>query len=79
MQMVNLYKDPEGKHVFDNDRNNHHDTSTVGTNGTMVSNREQKGPIIQQLESKVVALEKVLRDYQVSHSRGASSLYVHFY
>lgn len=71
-QMVSLYKDPGGKHVFDtNKRKSVHDTSTIGTStigttSTLVSRREQKNPKVQQLESEIVALEKTLRDYQVS-------------
>ncbi len=65
--MVSLYKDPEGKHVFDNDQKQNN-TSTMGTSTTntnTIKSREQD-PKIQQLESQVSDLEKKLRDYVVS-------------
>ncbi len=61
--MVSLYKDPNGEHVFDAM------TFTNGTQDTVTTISALKSDggstKIYQLESKVTALEKILKEYQV--------------
>lgn len=69
--MISLYKDPEGKYVFD------HGTYTAETQEnttvwTKYSPQSRTGSEhstkIYQLEAKVVELERTLKEYQVSFS-----------
>ncbi len=61
--MVSLYKDPNGEHVFDAM------TFTNGTQDTVTNisalKSDDGSTKIYQLESKVTALEKILKEYQV--------------
>lgn len=63
--MVSLYKDPKGEHVFDA-MTFTNGTQDMVTKVTSISTLKNDGSTkISQLESKVTALEKRLREYQV--------------
>ncbi len=63
MQMMSLYKDPEGKYAFDNRNHDSQDTS-VSVMTTKTDKIEPKR--VQELELKAATLERVLREHQVS-------------
>ena len=66
MQMVSVYRDPEGEHVFDNGGNfsGNLDTTTMNTNVSAIQSEDSTR--ISQLESKIATLQRAIRQCQVS-------------
>ncbi len=66
MQMVSVYRDPEGEHVFVDSNNlaGNLDTTTMNTNVTAVQSEDSTK--ISQLETKIATLQQAIRRYQVS-------------
>lgn len=60
VQMINLYRDPDGKLIFEKTDHKSLNTTGITKSETLDSSK------VLALESRIVELESVLKDYQVS-------------
>lgn len=66
VQMMSVYRDPEGDNVFNDIKNftGNVDTTTIKTNISAINTDDSTN--ISQLESKIASLQRAIRQYEVS-------------